>query len=148
MTTTAANRDYVARFIPSGCRSAYHPPVLIRPETTADITAIDQVNREAFGGDQEARLVVLLREPFGRGDATLSIPNGVIRYLAVPFCFAQRARCAAAILARASFDIFRRLRVAFVATFLLPAGLPRLRPLENGEGIPLITEETAAWILA
>jgi putative acetyltransferase len=36
--------------------------VLIRPESTADIADIDQVNREAFGGDEEARLVMLLRE--------------------------------------------------------------------------------------
>jgi putative acetyltransferase len=38
------------------------PAVLIRPETSADIAAIDRVNGEAFGGDQEARLVALLRE--------------------------------------------------------------------------------------
>ena len=36
--------------------------MLIRPETGADIAAIDEVNREAFNGDQEARLVVLLRQ--------------------------------------------------------------------------------------
>lgn len=36
--------------------------MFIRPENTADIAAIDQVNGEAFGGDHEARLVVLLRE--------------------------------------------------------------------------------------
>ena len=36
--------------------------MLIRAETTADIAAIDQVNREAFSGHQEARLVGLLRE--------------------------------------------------------------------------------------
>ena len=43
--------------------SEYHRgPVLIRAETSADAAAIDRVNREAFGGDQEAQLVALLRE--------------------------------------------------------------------------------------
>jgi len=36
--------------------------VLVRPETDADIAAIDRLNREAFGGHQEARLVGLLRD--------------------------------------------------------------------------------------
>jgi putative acetyltransferase len=36
--------------------------VRIRPETSDDYAFIDQVNREAFGGDEEARLVILLRE--------------------------------------------------------------------------------------
>jgi len=35
--------------------------VLIRPETSRDVAAIDRVNREAFGGDVEARLVERLR---------------------------------------------------------------------------------------
>jgi putative acetyltransferase len=35
--------------------------VLVRPETDADHSAIEQVNRDAFGGDEEARLVELLR---------------------------------------------------------------------------------------
>src|SRR4051794_35870892 len=35
---------------------------IIRPETTADLAAIREVNRIAFGGDDEARLVDALRE--------------------------------------------------------------------------------------
>ena len=41
---------------------AYHAHVLIRPETSNDHDAIAAVNRAAFGGDEEARLVGLLRQ--------------------------------------------------------------------------------------
>ena len=39
----------------------YHRPVLIRSETADDLVAIGQVNCAAFGGNEEARLVDLLR---------------------------------------------------------------------------------------
>ena len=46
-------------------RATKDPTVLIRAETEADHSGIGQVNRDAFGGDEEARLVELLRSPGG-----------------------------------------------------------------------------------
>ena len=50
--------------------AAYHRAVVIRAETAEDDGGIDAVNRSAFGGDQEARLVRLLRE---RGSVIVSL---------------------------------------------------------------------------
>ncbi len=47
---------------PAANRRSLSLPVLIRPETTDDHAAIAAVNAAAFGGDQEARLVDLLRK--------------------------------------------------------------------------------------
>ncbi|WP_400190787.1 GNAT family N-acetyltransferase [Hymenobacter sp. B81] len=41
------------------------PELLIRPETAADFSAVDQVLRQAFPGSQEARLVSALRRRSG-----------------------------------------------------------------------------------
>jgi hypothetical protein len=50
------------RAAPSADESEYHPARAHTTGNNADVAAIDRVNREAFGGFQESRLVTLLRE--------------------------------------------------------------------------------------
>ena len=51
-------------------------PTLIRPEQPGDFAAIDEVNRSAFEGDTEARLVAALRAA-GGSDPSLSCAGSI-----------------------------------------------------------------------
>jgi putative acetyltransferase len=54
--------------------------MMVRPESPQDYTAIDEVNRAAFGQDNEARLVARLRESagFDPGLSLVAVRDGVI----------------------------------------------------------------------
>jgi predicted N-acetyltransferase YhbS len=67
---------------PCGAREAKRTvTIVIRPERPEDPAAIAEVNRLAFGGDTEARLVAAIREGNGFDPArSLVAVRDVVRY--------------------------------------------------------------------